>query len=171
MTIKNWIKRYKPTIMKIQLEDVKETETLVKEKRKLEVKIEQSNKQEDVNRMKEINKKLSDLRDRAKDLSVKSFTSLKPEYLELLQKNSDNPNKKVLAPLTNAQQAKWNEIFALIPKENQVYIQKSISQLKGIQKEYQDWLEEVNAIQREGELDPFDEDQGKVVVKETKLSQ
>ena len=77
--------------------------------------------------MKEINKKLSDLRDRAKDLSVKSFTSLKPEYLELLQKNSDNPNKKVLAPLTNAQQAKWNEIFALIPKENQVYIQKSIS--------------------------------------------
>ena len=40
MTIKNWIKRYKPTIMKIQLEDVKETETLVKEKRKLEVKIE-----------------------------------------------------------------------------------------------------------------------------------
>ena len=170
-TIKNWIKRYKPTIMKIQLEDVKETETLVKEKRKLEVKIDQSNKQEDVNRMKEINKKLSDLRDRAKDLSVKSFTSLSPEYLELLQKNSDNPNKKVLAPLTNAQQAKWNEIFTLIPKENQVYIQKSISQLKGIQKEYQDWLEEVNAIKREGELDPFDEDQGKVVVKETKLSQ
>ena len=40
MTIKNWIKRYKPTIMKIQLEDVKEMETLVKEKRKLEVKIE-----------------------------------------------------------------------------------------------------------------------------------
>ena len=102
MTIKNWIKRYKPTIMKIQLDDVKEMETLVREKRKLEVKIEESNKQEDINRMKEINKKLSDLRDRAKDLSVKSFTSLNPEYLELLQKNSDNPNKKVLAPLTNA---------------------------------------------------------------------
>ena len=102
MTIKNWIKRYKPTIMKIQLEDVKEMETLVREKRKLEVKIEESNKQEDINRMEEINKKLTDLRDRAKDLSVKSFTSLTPEYLELLQKNSDNPNKKVLAPLTNA---------------------------------------------------------------------
>ena len=52
--------------------------------------------------MKEINKKLIDLRGKAKDLSVKSFTSLTPEYLELLQKNSDNPNKKVLAPLTNA---------------------------------------------------------------------
>ena len=127
MTIKNWVKRYKPSIMKIQLEDVKETEILVKEKRKLEVKVEENNKQEDIERMKEINKKLSDLRDRAKDLSVKSFTSLSPEYLELLQKNSDNPNKKVLAPLTNAQQAKWNEIFKLIPKENQVYIQKSIS--------------------------------------------
>ena len=102
MTIKNWIKRYKPTIMKIQLEDVKEMETLVKEKRKLEVKIEQSNEQEDIDRMKEINKKLIDLRGKAKDLSVKSFTSLTPEYLELLQKHSDNPNKKVLAPLTNA---------------------------------------------------------------------
>ena len=102
MTIKNWIKRYKPAIMKIQLEDVKEMETLVREKRKLEVKIEESNKQEDIDRMKEINEKLTDLRGRAKDLSVKSFTSLNPEYLELLQKNSDNPNKKVLAPLTNA---------------------------------------------------------------------
>ena len=38
--------------------------------------------------MKEINKKLIDLRGKAKDLSVKSFTSLTPEYLELLQKNS-----------------------------------------------------------------------------------
>ena len=122
MTIKNWVKRYKPTIMKIQLEDVKEMETLVKEKRKLEAKIEQSNKQEDVDRVKEINKMLRNLRERAKDLSVRSFTSLNPEYLELLQKNSDNSTKKVLAPLTSAQQAKWNEILALIPKENQVYI-------------------------------------------------
>ena len=34
-TVKNWVKRYKPAIMKIQLEDMSDMEQLVKEKRKL----------------------------------------------------------------------------------------------------------------------------------------
>jgi len=34
-TVKNWVKRYKSAIMKIQLEDMSDMEELVKEKRKL----------------------------------------------------------------------------------------------------------------------------------------
>jgi len=49
---------------------------------------------------------------------------------------SDAPNTKIKPILSPAQVKKWNEIIALIPKENHPYIEKSIKQLKGVQSDY-----------------------------------
>ena len=70
--------------MKIQLQDVQKMETLVKKKRKLEVAIEGAKNQEDVKALETIKKEMTSLREREKDLSIKHYAKLTPEYLEEL---------------------------------------------------------------------------------------
>ena len=140
--LKNFIKRYKPAIIKLQLDEIKMMEELVKEKRKLQGEYDRYEKTGALERIKEIDDELVILREQSKDLSVKHFVNLSEDYLTKLQEASDSPNTKIRSVLTPAQIKKWNDIIILIPSSNQVYIQKSLSQLKGIQKDYQDWVEQ-----------------------------
>ena len=81
---------------------------------------------------------------------MKHFVNLSDDYLAELQAASDSPNTKIRPALSPSQVKKWNEIIALIPVPNQVYIQKALRQLKGIQRDYQDWCDEQKKEQEEG---------------------
>ena len=75
-------------------------------------------------------------------MNVKHFVNLSEDYLLRLQQVSDSPNTKIRPALSASSIKKWTEIIALIPKDHHVYLQQSFKQLKGIQRDYQDWVDE-----------------------------
>ena len=79
--LKNFVKRYKQAIVKLQLNDIQTMESLVKEKRKLQREYEIYEKEEHLQRIKEIEVELTELRGRSKDLNVKHYVCLSEEYL------------------------------------------------------------------------------------------
>jgi len=68
---------------------------------------------------------------------VKHFINPNKEYLEKLQQISNAPKTKIMPALGQKSQIqKWTDIFDKIPKHNQIYIYKSLNQLKLVQKDY-----------------------------------
>ena len=125
--LKNFVKRYKQAIVKMQLADIDRTEKLVKEKRRLQRDYEKYEKEEHGKRLEEISAELVILKGRSIDLNVKHFVNLSDEYLVNLQAASNSPNTKIRPVFSKSQVDKWNVIIGLIPKDNHTYIQKSFS--------------------------------------------
>ena len=97
---------------------------------------------------------LAQLRDSVMCFSVAQFANASDEFLLKLgekiaeekharETGANQTRKKKVRPptiLTQNMKTNWNQIMSKIPESKQVYVQSSLSQLKGIQRDYQDWV-------------------------------